>query len=240
MKQFRGISMLFFAALAIFTSCTSNEEKAGTDTTTATTTTPSVQSTVSTTPQNLMVARHKVADFAKWKASYDAHDSLRQVNGLHNYVIGRGINDSNTVLVAVTADDMNKAKAFSKDASLKQAMQKGGVQGQPRFMFLTMVYRDSAMVSSDIRSMVSLTVKDWEVWRRSFEGGRQLRIDNGLSDRAFGHDADDDHKVVAVMAVNDTAKARAFWNSDQLKQKRAEGGVVGQPDRFVFRVVQRY
>ena len=240
--------MLFFTAMVVC-SCAGNEEKtntdttarAGTDTTVTTSTTPAhTQSTVSTTPLNMMVARHKVANFAKWKASYDAHDSMRLANGLHNYVIGRGVNDSNMVLVAVTADDMNKAKAFSKNASLKQAMQKGGVQGQPRFMFHTLVYRDSSQASSDVRSMTTFTVKDWEVWRKSFESGRQLRMDNGLSDRAYGHDVDDDHKVVVVVVVNDSARARAFWNSDQLKQKRAEGGVIGQPERFVFRVVQRY
>jgi hypothetical protein len=42
------------------------------------------------------------------------------------------------------------------------------------------------------------------------------------------------------VAINDTAKASAFWKSDLLKQQRAESGVTSEPKRFVYRVVQRY
>jgi len=38
----------------------------------------------------------------------------------------------------------------------------------------------------------------------------------------------------------DTAKAFAYFNSDALKKRREAGGVIGEPKRFLFRVVQRY
>ena len=41
------------------------------------------------------------------------------------------------------------------------------------------------------------------------------------------------------MAVNDSAKPEAFWKSDLLKQKRAESGVVGDAEPFVYRVIRR-
>ncbi|MBC7874517.1 MAG: hypothetical protein H7Y01_11000, partial [Ferruginibacter sp.] len=70
--------------------------------------------------------------------------------------------------------------------------------------------------------------------------GRQERIDNGITDRVYGHDADDNHKVMLVTALTDTAKAAAYWKSDMLKKRRAASGAIGEPDRFVFRIVQRY
>jgi hypothetical protein len=251
MNQPRFPRTLFYATLAFFfASCGSNKEKTGTETTTSdtttstttTATTPSTTetSTVVTSPQNMMIARHKVANFSKWKASYDAHDSLRMANGLHSYVIGRGVDDSNMVLVAVKADDMAKAKAFAKDPSLKKAMQEGGVTGTPTFNFTTMIFQDTAKLNSDIRSMSTFTVKDWDAWKNKFDSGKQVRMDNGLMDRAYGYDPDDKHKVMVVVAVMDTAKAHAFWKSDQLKQLRAASGVTGTPQRFVFHVVQRY
>jgi hypothetical protein len=188
----------------------------------------------------MLIARHKVANFAKWKASYDAHDSMRLANGLHSYVIGRGLNDSNMILVAVKAEDHAKAKAFAKDPSLKQAMQKGGVVGQPTFNYPTMVYQDTAKIGSDIRSMTTFTVKDWDTWKNKFDSGRQIRMENGLLDRAYGYDPDDNHKVMVVVAVMDTAKAFAYWKTDEFKKRRAASGVMGEPQRFVFRVVQRY
>ena len=79
--------------------------------------------TIITTPENMMIVTHKVSDFEKWKASYDEHDSMRLVHGIHSYVIGRGVEDANMVFVAVKADDMAKAKAFAKDPSLKKRNQ---------------------------------------------------------------------------------------------------------------------
>ena len=121
MKQSRFAGLLFCAAMVLFlTSCGGggSEEDNCTDTTTvdSTSTTPATPevNTIITTPQNMMVVTHKVADFAKWKASYDEHDSLRLANGIHSYVIGRGLHDSNMVLVAVKADDMAKQKHLPK------------------------------------------------------------------------------------------------------------------------------
>jgi hypothetical protein len=142
--------------------------------------------------------------------------------------------------VALKVDDMAKAKAFAKDPSLKQAMQKGGVTGTPSFSFVTITFQDTAAISSDLRSRTTFTVKDWDAWQKSFQEGEQQRKDNGITVRAFGHDADDEKKVVLVTAILDTAKAYAYWKSDMLKQRRAASGVVGEPERFVYRVVKRY
>ena len=198
------------------------------------------RNTVSTIPQNMMLATHRVANFAKWKVSYDAHDSMRLANKIHSYVIGRGVEDTNMVFVAVKVDDMDKAKAFAKDPSLKMAMQKGGVMGMPMFNFVTVVFQDTALISSGLRSRTMFTVKDWDAWQKSFEEGKQERLDNGISVRAYGHDVDDNHKVILVTALIDTAKARAYWQSDMLKKRRAAGGVMGEPARFVYRVVAKY
>ena len=63
---------------------------------------------------------------------------------------------------------------------------------------------------------------------------------NGVVDRVYGHDPDDNTKVSLVTAVTDTAKAFAYWKSDELKKRRAAGGVIGEPKRFLFYVVKRY
>ena len=243
----RFLPVSFMMAVMLFlSSCNGNEESSGTDKTgsdssTATTTTEAVAvSTISTTPQTMFTVIHKVSNFSKWKASYDEHDSMRLAAGLHNYVIGRSVADSNTVLVALKADDLAKAKEFGKDPSLKKAMQKGGVTGTPSFSFFNATFQDTAMVNSAIRSMTTFAVKDWAAWKKAFEEGRPERIENGLTDRVFGHDPDDNNKVTLVLAITDTAKASAYWKSDMLKNRRAASGAIGVPERFVFRIAHRY
>jgi hypothetical protein len=247
MKQSKFLLMLFGASMPFFlTSCGGGEEKksseATTDTTatTATTTAVAPVNTIITTPQNMVIVRHKVANFAKWMVAYEGHDSARLADGLHSYVISRDAKDSNMVMVALKADDLAKAKAFSKDPSLKKAMQKGGVMGAPMIKFYTMVFQDTAAIDSKLRAATMFKVKDWDGWKRSFDSTHALKTDNGLMLRAYGYDPGDNHNVVIVAAVQDTAKANAYWNSDMLKQRRAASGVVGKPDRFVYTVVKRY
>ena len=91
-----------------------------------------------------------------------------------------------------------------------------------------------------IRSRSTFSVKDWDAWQKNFQDGKQERLDNGITDRVIGHDADDNKKVSLVTAVIDTAKAFAYYKSDALKKRREAGGVIGEPKRFLFRVVQRY
>ena len=236
--------LLYVAMPFFFISCGGDggEKKISADSTAADTTKVAVipKSTIITTPQDMMVVTHKVSNYTKWKASYDAHDSFRLANGIHSYVIGRGAQDSNLVLVSVKVDDLAKAKTFAKDPSLKQSMQKGGVTGMPSITFVTMTFQDTVAINSDLRSRTTFTIKDWDAWQKSFQEGKQERIDNGLTVRAFGHDADNDKKVVIVMAITDTAKAFAYWKSDMLKQRRAASGAVSEPERFLYRVVKRY
>jgi len=247
MKQSKFHLVLFGASMTFFLiSCGGSDEKKSADTTTDTTSTmattpePTPVNTTTTAPQNMVIIRHKVANFAKWMVAYDGHDSARVADGLHNYIISRDQRDSNMVTVALKADDLGKAKAFSKDPSLKKAMQKGGVTGTPSIKFYTMVFQDTAVIDSKLRAATMFKVKDWDAWKRSFDSTRALNADIGLKARAYGYDPNDNHNVVIVAAVLDTAKANAYWNSDMLKQRRAASGVVGKPERTVYTLVKRY
>jgi hypothetical protein len=245
MKQARFLIVSLFATSIMFiTSCGGGDSTKPTDTDTSANsnvdTSGMVVNTIVTSPQNLMVVRHRVANYTKWQASYDSHDSMRLINGIHSYVIGRGLSDSNMVLVAVKIDDLEKARAFAKDPSLKQAMQKGGVTGAPQISFVSNEWQDTVTIDSDIRSRTSFVVKDWETWKKAFFEGKQERLDNGITDRVVGHDVDDNKKVFLVTAVVDTAKAFAYYNSDALKKRREASGVISNPERFLFRIVKRY
>lgn len=250
MTQSRFACTLFGAAMMFFLiSCggSTTSEQTNTDSTTVngdTTTKMPAETTpantIIATPENMVIVTHKVANFAKWQDAFEAHDSARLASGLHKYVIGRGLTDSNMLLVAMKADDMAKAKAFAKDPGLKKAMQQGGVMGIPSMSFVTAAWQDTVTLNSDIRSLVTLTVKNRDAWQKGFEEGKQERMENGITDRVVSYDADNDKKVYVVTALQDTAKAFAYYKSDALKKRREASGVTGQPTRFLFRVVRRY
>jgi hypothetical protein len=245
MKLSRFSNSVFYIGIALLlSSCGSggNEKTAGTDSTASADTAAKAQAvnTIITTPQNVEVVTHKVADFAKWLAAYEGHDSARLASGLHSYVIGRGLADSNMVTVVLRVDDTTKAKAFAKDPGLKAAMHKGGVLGAPTMTSITETWQDTAKIESALRSRATYTVKDWDAWLKGFEDGKQERMDNGIVDRAIGHDLDDNKKVYVVTVLSDTAKAFAYYKSDALKKRMQAGGVIGVPVRFFYRLVKHY
>lgn len=221
-------------------SCKSKEKEAEKTEPTPAAETAAPANTIITTPENMVVAMHKVSNYAKWKSNYDAHDSIRLANGLHSYVIGRGMNDSNMVLVALKADDMQKAKAFASSSDLKKAMQKGGVTGPVTMKFIVAAWQDTAAVGSIPRSLTTFTVKEWDTWQKNFQEGKQERLDNGIQTRLVGHDADDNKKVSLVTALADTSKAFAYYKSDALKKRMEAGGLTSEPTRFIFHIAQRY
>ena len=213
-NPFRAL-ILFTAMTLLFASCNSGDKKTTETPTGDTTTTPEVKvNTIVTTPQLMGMIKHKVKDYAAWKAAYDSHDSARLANGLHRYVIGRGMDDSMMVLIAMKAT--------------------------PEISFVNVVWQDTVNVGSIPRVITSFTVKDFDTAKKGFEEGRQERMDNGITDRQYGHDADDNHKVSMVTALTDVDKAKAYWGSDAIKKRIEAGGLTTQPQRFIFNIVARY
>ena len=228
-----ALSMMLFLA-----SCNSGEEKKTTDTTTDST--EKAAATAAPIVSNLLVIMHKVADFGKWKTAYEAHDSIRTAHGLRNYVLGRGMDDSNMVLVALKMDDINKAKELVGSQEMKDRMKNAGVVGVPTFEYIQHTMSDTSKQALPTRVRVTFKVKDWDTWKKNFDDDKQARMDAGLIDRAVGHGIDDNHMVSVVLLISDMAKAKAFMSSKDLKDKMDKGGVEGPPTFFYYNVAQIY
>ena len=250
MKQFKFVTAITIAvSMAFFLfSCGSGGDKktdeSATDTTAATTTDTTAAKPAEPTPaaklSNLLIIQHKVANFAKWKPAYESHDSVRRSYGLTNYALGRGLNDSNMVIVLLKMDDVNKAKELTGSQGMKDRMKKAGVIGKPTFSYIDVVMNDSTPIEQTARLMITHKVKDWDAWKKEFDSHKQARMDAGLIDRGLGYSDGDNHMVGIVFAVTDMQKANAFLNSKDLKDKMAKAGVEGQPTFFFYNIVQKY
>jgi len=240
MKQFKFFSAITLVAGSLFfSSCNGDEKK--TDNVTVSADSSAVNKTEPPAkPGNLVIIKHKVANFAKWKTAYESHDSTRQAYGLHNYIVARGLKDSNMVMVVLKMDDITKAKQFAALPDLKAAMQKGGVMGAPSFLYLDVQMLDTSSNASPTRVIVTHKVKDWDAWKKSFDSHKQTRLDAGMTDRAISYSVGDTHTVTVAFVINDMKKAEAFMASKDLKDKMAESGVTGPPNIFFYNVVQKY
>jgi hypothetical protein len=242
MKHVNFFATLVVAAGILLLSCNSGGEKKGPDTPA-----DSAVAKKDTTPVPapagpvmIMTITHKVADYAKWKSGYDGHDSVRVAHGLHNYVIARGFEDSNMVMVALKMDDVSKAKEMGGSKEMMDRMKKAGVTGSASLDYTETVMNDTTAIQQTVRLMVKHKVKDWGAWKKAFDDHKQARMDAGLTDRVVGHTVGDDHRVTLVFAVADVNKAKAFIKSKDLKDKMNEAGVDGAPTFFFYRIAVRY
>lgn len=187
-------------------------------------------------PQMLVIL-HYVKDFHKWKAFFDAHDSLLQGEGLHGFAIGRGLEDSNQVLVALRMDNAQVAREYVEGPGIFTIVERGG--NRPDIDFGRLVMLDRSTDTSLDRVMLRHQVDDWNRWRRHFDSTQPQRLNAGLKDRIISRNLDDSNNVTVVFTIAEPGKAKAFLNSNELKQSLDASGVSGRPRLFRYRVVDR-
>ena len=84
----------------------------------------------------ILVVQHTVKDYDAWKPLFDEHESTRAKYGGTGHTIYRDADDPNSVTIFNRFETREGAEAFSRDPSLKEAMERGGVTSEPRIMWV--------------------------------------------------------------------------------------------------------
>jgi heme-degrading monooxygenase HmoA len=91
-----------------------------------------------------MLFRHKVQDYERWKAAFDAHGASRKASGSKGGRLLRNAEDPKELVIFFEWDDMQKARQFAQSDDLRKAMQGAGVIGKPDIHFLEELDRPTA------------------------------------------------------------------------------------------------
>lgn len=83
-----------------------------------------------------ILVKHTAPDYAAWKKVFDEHGSTRKRLGSKGSQIFQGTDNPNQVTVLLEWDTLENARKLTEDPSLREAMQKAGVQGKPEISFL--------------------------------------------------------------------------------------------------------
>lgn len=78
------------------------------------------------------VILHQVADYPRWRQAYDEFEPTQKAGGVIRESVYQAKGDPNNVLVLHTFSTMGEAERFLANPELKTAMQRAGVQGDPR------------------------------------------------------------------------------------------------------------
>jgi hypothetical protein len=75
---------------------------------------------------------HRVADYDAWRKVYDSVSDMQKDGGVTQESVHRMADDPNNVLVTHHFDNVETARAFFGREDLRDALQRSGVQGEPR------------------------------------------------------------------------------------------------------------
>jgi hypothetical protein len=79
-----------------------------------------------------VIVQHHVADYDLWHPVFKEHGELRRSHGATTHTIYRASDDPNTVVIVNDFATVEGARAFSTDPSLKDAMERAGVDSAPQ------------------------------------------------------------------------------------------------------------
>ncbi len=88
-----------------------------------------------------LLVRHKVKDYAKWKAIFDEHGATRKAGGSKGGRLFRNAENANETVIIFEWDSLEKARRFAQSEDLKKTMQRAGVIDKPDVYFLEEVER---------------------------------------------------------------------------------------------------
>ena len=172
---------------------------------------------------------HEVADYASWKIGFDEHEPARLENGLHTIGVARNSENANEIHLSFFIDDIEKAKTFAQSEDLKAKMEELGVQGPPTMHYLNEVFIVSDPIESTERLIVMHDVEDYEKWRPVFDADEERRLANGLHIRGLLQNTENPNSLLIVGAYDDVEVAKAMIGSEEMIEKMAESGVIGEP-----------
>ena len=87
-------------------------------------------------PVKYVLARHKVADFTRWKEVYDRDADVRREAGLNEVFVLRNASDPKEVFILATVEDPARAHAYSDTPELACKMTQAGVTDHPDIVYL--------------------------------------------------------------------------------------------------------
>jgi quinol monooxygenase YgiN len=83
-----------------------------------------------------LVVHHRVRDYDSWKTVFDEHETVRRSHGEIEHRVYRDIHDPNRVVVHNDFSSEEAARSLLEDPSLKESMERAGVEGEPGMSFL--------------------------------------------------------------------------------------------------------
>jgi quinol monooxygenase YgiN len=179
-----------------------------------------------------LVVHHRVHDYGDWKPVFDEHEGVRRGHGEVEHRIYRMRDDPNSLAIHNDFPSVEAARSFLADPSLPDAMERGGVEGEPGSGFLELterkVYTDGRVGDPAILA-VHHRVDDFAAWKQVFDEHESVRRSHGGIEHRVYRDPLEPNRIVVHTDFPTEEAARRFMSDPSLPNAMEKGGVQGEP-----------
>lgn len=181
-------------------------------------------------PPVAVMIRHRCADFATWKAAFDADEPHRKAAGMLGHHINRSLDDPNDLSIFIAATDLAKAQAFASSPRLKDTMQAAGITSAPQLIWMKPMKQAITWDRETPAMLVVHPVADVAKWMSGYAEAQSVRDAGGITGDAVNCAADNSNLVVVYHQAASHATLKAFAGSPELKTAMQKLGVTGAPE----------
>ena len=181
-------------------------------------------------PFQVMAISYTVKNYEVWKKVFAEHESTRAESGLTTRALARGTDNPNKIYLFLNVADMQKAKEYAANPKLKEVRKTAGVTSEPEVIYSNVIRFEESPVEFKDRVRVSIKIKDFDAWLKVYDAeGKEIRLANGLIDRAIAQSIDDPNMIYVTFAVSDMTKVKTYMKAPELKKLMTEAGVISKP-----------
>lgn len=221
---------LLLASLLLLPACSSGDEAEAPPANEPTVAVPATDTAV------YVVFGHEVRDYAIWRQVHDELSSVRDQWGITDAHLMQGADEDSVVWMMMKAPDAEAAHNFMVDPNLARIMETEGVEGEIYRAILAPGYRNSFNPEDfPNRIIVQHDVREFDAWKRVFDGHVGSRERAGLVDLFVSYPIDDTLDVHMMFGVTDDVALTEYMSSAPLRAAMRLSGVVGEPKAYFVR-----
>jgi hypothetical protein len=181
-------------------------------------------------PALAVVVTQEVESYDVWKRAFDGHAPARRNAGIVSTHVNRDAENPNRLSVYLAGTDAAKLNTFLGSPDLMAKMREAGVKGPPHVATITPVDDQTVKDRPLAGVIVRHEVRDFEVWKRAFDGDAARRARAGVIGHAVNRAARNPNLVVVYLQAESLDTLRAFAASPDLKQVMQAAGVTSAPE----------
>ena len=172
----------------------------------------------------------RVSDYDAWRAAFEESRPQRQRAGFAAQGVMRGVSDPQLVVVLLAVTDVERAKQYFADKTIKSRLRAAGAVGPADVGLSSNVAAQMEPGRTGLHAaLIKLRTDDIATFKADFMAADADRESSGIVGYSLGQDVDDEHVMYVYLQSENPELLNAYVRAKRTKQAWRDAGVQGNP-----------